>query len=1422
MWIQILVLVGCWNTFSLGDPDPDDSRKILGSSVVTSVSVIMDSENGTGATFSDAVGKPVAKPPVTKLASPIELLNPDRYEFYTFDESGDLVKRLMTLQEIKAIIATSGDDVFDIDNLDIMPEKRVNDIVSTVQNVLREEMESHKLPDTNQLFDTPDVSDSWSMILPAIFGNSGDDIRPERIATGSTPETIILQPTQTEPTTKKLPPPSTTPKLTTLNDFLLESVKTSTGMLSTSSTPSTFKQTTNQPEMTPGMTTQRYDSPTRETTTIKVQIFPNSNTNHLEEPYSKLSTSGTTTRQDYISTRTPKPELPMESRVSSTILEQTSPSSFITIESRNSPATPLTDEGNSKISTTEISSPVPTVTPTTGEGYKTSETKRSTPSTTNTLPVQSITTSKVLSESTSVEPMTQQTEKIYILVRPIPSANTNISTTTKTIETSEKKTYTTTSNAQTPSSTTQAIFTVSSQKPTIVSVASKPQSTTGANTASTSTKIYSTTSKYSTKSEDVEDTSLPGLSTSSITEFLSYLTSSPSVKQNTTLPTLAQILNSKVESSQSLPSSTEYPPFSTSQSVTSDTSSRVSTRSDAHDMSTLSENEPSTSNDISTTYSTNPETTYIRTEPNFTEEPTTEKLQTVLNDTIVMNKDILQQLLLSSTNVYEINSAINEAVTDSLDSTSTSDDFTSTLPTQNNDQNAVGNETLLESFSHLLAQAVNNVNGVILKENVTSPPPTTFAAYTDSQTTSEPSTVVFESTTNYIRDTDSTNFSQLTEKDVTKFQIATESPVKENISYINVPLYNKRNMSKPAKADLSLEQDYDMLNFNHTEMHKLVQNKFQVSPLPTTQKSVTAIDELPSTSTEANTGLEQEESQGTTLDDINTSIKYMETTRYETTDPTEFTESEQNGQTTLVPSTTRTKTETTSSPSLSSISADTEKGSWTLVSTIAPHSKLPLPESKPSLAPFLEPTPTVDLSMQPMQGFGLEESTANLEYDVYQFIQLCNELAFGFWKSVTTGISTARSVIVSPFAATSLLAMVFLGARGATSGEMNEILKLDNMVTFNPHLIFKTITESITTGGDSGVATSAILRQLYSDKSREVIQNFYKERARFFYDGHVEEVSFKDIGDTIRRRTNLLVKKQTNGKLQEFLKDGSVRVRSPLAAVSASVMQTDCTKGSISDRDGELHFVVFPSLKQRRLIPIPAVVYRRGFLAGYEPSLDATAVALGEKDDNLSFIFVLPGKQGINAMGDGLARLEKRLVESSFQKGAWSRLLRSLVPRPGLEVQIPRFSHRSIINATSALKQMGLKSLFDLNKADLRGLNGVAHDLYLSDMLQFNYFSVCGSTNTVNNHHSEYYPATSRRSLRKHRRLDLFEQQKILHDDPLFIIDYLSLPLNLRPRQARVPQNPRLRLDRPFLYFVRHNPTGLILHMGRFNPRLLP
>lgn len=235
-------------------------------------------------------------------------------------------------------------------------------------------------------------------------------------------------------------------------------------------------------------------------------------------------------------------------------------------------------------------------------------------------------------------------------------------------------------------------------------------------------------------------------------------------------------------------------------------------------------------------------------------------------------------------------------------------------------------------------------------------------------------------------------------------------------------------------------------------------------------------------------------------------------------------------------------------------------------------------------------------------------------------------------------------------------------------------------------------------------------------------------------------------------------------------------------------------------------------MRQRRLVPIPAAVWRSDFIAGYDPELDATAVSIGNTNQVISTIFVMPGQQGHSAPGDVLLRLEARLLDTSYMPQTWTQLLRSMLPRPNLEVQIPRFSHKSIINITNSLKKMGLKEMFDSKKSDLRGLTGSKHNLYFSDILQVNEFTNCGESQQL---HMEMYPSYNEtdyqmEQLRSYR---YFEEQRRR---------YTHIPLPLRPRQARLPDVARLRFDRPFLYFVRHNPTGLILHMGRFNPKLLP
>lgn len=168
--------------------------------------------NGKEPQFTDAVGRPVQRPLVPpQVASPINLLNPDRYEFYTFNDAGDLIKRLMTKDEIESIVAggdgegsmflSSGQNATD-------SNQNVDDILETVQNVLTKEMESKKHnTNGNHMLDTPDTSSSWSMILPAIFGNTGGEISPpkQHQQVVMTPETVIME------NTNKTPPPKVHP-----------------------------------------------------------------------------------------------------------------------------------------------------------------------------------------------------------------------------------------------------------------------------------------------------------------------------------------------------------------------------------------------------------------------------------------------------------------------------------------------------------------------------------------------------------------------------------------------------------------------------------------------------------------------------------------------------------------------------------------------------------------------------------------------------------------------------------------------------------------------------------------------------------------------------------------------------------------------------------------------------------------------------------------------------------------------------------------------------------------------------------------------------------------------------------------------------------------------------------------------------------
>jgi serine protease inhibitor len=159
----------------------------------------------------------------------------------------------------------------------------------------------------------------------------------------------------------------------------------------------------------------------------------------------------------------------------------------------------------------------------------------------------------------------------------------------------------------------------------------------------------------------------------------------------------------------------------------------------------------------------------------------------------------------------------------------------------------------------------------------------------------------------------------------------------------------------------------------------------------------------------------------------------------------------------------------------------------------------------------------------------------------------------------------------------------------------------------------------------------------------------------------------------------------------------------------------DCHLATMQGKNSEMQF---HGELRGRVHTLPSIVWTGQFLVGYDTGLDATAVEIPHSKSpggaQISTVFIMPGRPEARGSTPLLARLEARLIS----RRAWSGLLRNLMrTKSVIEVQIPRFEHRSVLNMTVPLRRMGLRDLFAEGRADLRGVNGI-QDLYLTDVMQ--------------------------------------------------------------------------------------------------------
>ena len=168
----------------------------------------------------------------------------------------------------------------------------------------------------------------------------------------------------------------------------------------------------------------------------------------------------------------------------------------------------------------------------------------------------------------------------------------------------------------------------------------------------------------------------------------------------------------------------------------------------------------------------------------------------------------------------------------------------------------------------------------------------------------------------------------------------------------------------------------------------------------------------------------------------------------------------------------------------------------------------------------------------------------------------------------------------------------------------------------------------------------------------------------------------------------------------------------------------------------------------------------------------ASALDMPYKGMCLSMIFLLPIKHwDIHTKRYKHSSLSD--LEKAISKVTDLNSILTFGQKTNVKVTLPRFKLESTIDLIKPLKQLGLTDMFDGRKADFSGMTGGTKSLYVSKAVQKAFVE-------VNEEGTEAAAATS--------------------------IIFTS-------RSSRGP--PEFRCDRPFMFLIRDNLTGMILFSGQ-------
>ncbi|KAM3619038.1 uncharacterized protein V6R79_002006 [Siganus canaliculatus] len=357
-------------------------------------------------------------------------------------------------------------------------------------------------------------------------------------------------------------------------------------------------------------------------------------------------------------------------------------------------------------------------------------------------------------------------------------------------------------------------------------------------------------------------------------------------------------------------------------------------------------------------------------------------------------------------------------------------------------------------------------------------------------------------------------------------------------------------------------------------------------------------------------------------------------------------------------------------------------------------------------------------------------------------------------RTLSKGNPTGN-IFVSPLSISSALAMVYLGAKGETANQMAQALSFSSGE--GVHADFETLNADINSSAASYILKLA--NRLYGESTSKFLPEFL-DATQKYYHADLKTVDFIGAAEDCRGEINSWVEQQTENKIKELLKPGTVTPMTRLALVNAIYFKGNWMNRFDAANTKEMPF----KTNNNESIPVQMMYQMKKLPYNYIPEFNLQILELPYVEDELSMFILLP-----EPGSEFLRKLELDLTLEKLDE--WTNRANMDV-HSDVIVHLPKFKLEEFYELNEALAKMGMKDVFSA-AADLSGMSSEG-GLYLSAVAHKAFVE-------VNEEGTEAAAATAG------------------------MIAFCML------------REEHFTADHPFLFFIRHNKTKSILFLGRFS-----